>query len=105
MYHGFDWYGRTLEVREVSLFLSNLKQVLISDLFRIVMLASPDLEGSVEDSVVLPEGLVVVVSVEEDYEVVSVVVFHRRVVAEISLIKSFTPTILVLINRLLQVVG
>ena len=21
MYHGFDWYGRTLEVREVSLFI------------------------------------------------------------------------------------
>ena len=70
------------------------------------MLASPDLEGSVEVSVVLLEVLVdVVVSVEEVYEVDSVVVFHRRVVAEISLIKSFTPTILVLINRLLLVVG
>ena len=69
------------------------------------MLVSPELEASVEVSVVRLEVLVVVVFVEEDYEVVSVVVFHRRVVAEISLIKSFTPTILVLINRLLQVVG
>lgn len=69
------------------------------------MLVFPDLEGSVEGSVALLEALVVVVvSVEEDYEVVSVVVFHRRVVVEISLIKSFTPTILVLINRLLPVV-
>ena len=69
------------------------------------MLVFPDLVGSVEGSVALLEALVlVVVSVEEDYEVVSVVVFHRRVVAEISLIKSFTPTILVLINRLLLVV-
>ena len=69
------------------------------------MLVSPDLEVSVEVFVVPPEVLVVVVSVEEDYEEDSVVVFHRRVVAEISLIKSFTPTILVLINRLLLVVG
>ena len=69
------------------------------------MLVFPDLVGSVVGSVALLEALVlVVVSVEEDYEVVSVVVFHRRVVAEISLIKSFTPTILVLINRLLLVV-
>ena len=63
------------------------------------MLVFPDLEASVEASVGL-EVLVVVVSVEEVYEVVSVVVFHRRVVAEISLIKNFTPTILVLTNRL-----
>ena len=69
------------------------------------MLVFPDLEGSVEVSVALLEDLVLaVVSVEEDYEVVSVVVFHRRVVVEISLIKSFTPTILVLTNRLLLVV-
>ena len=68
------------------------------------MLVFPDLEASVEASVELLELLVVVVTVEEDYEVVSVVVFHRRVVAEISLIKNFTPTILVLTNRLLLVV-
>ena len=51
----------------------------------------------------LLEVLIVVVSVEV-YEV-SVVVLHRRVVAEISLIKNFTPTILVLTNRLLLVAG
>ena len=64
----------------------------------------PDLEVSVEASVGLLEVLVVVVSVEEVYGVVSVAVFHRRVVAEISLIKNFTPTILVLTNRLPPVV-
>ena len=69
------------------------------------MLVFPDLEASVEASVVLLEGLFVVVTVEEDYEEDSVVVFHRRVVAEISLIKNFTPTILVLTNRLPLVVG
>jgi hypothetical protein len=69
------------------------------------MLVSPGLEDSVEGFVGLLEVLAVVVSAEEDYVVVSVVVFHRRVVAEISLIKSFTPTILVLINRLLLVEG
>ena len=80
-------------------------QILFSDLFRIVMLVFPDLVVSVEVSVALLEVLVAVVSVEEVYEVVSVVVFHRRVVAEISLIKNCTPTILVLTNRLLLVVG
>lgn len=69
------------------------------------MLVFPDLEVSVEVSVELLELLVVVVSVGEDYEVVSVVVFHRRVVAEISLIRNCTPTILVLTNRLPLVVG
>ena len=69
------------------------------------MLVFPGLEVSGEVSVEPPEVLVVVVSGEEDYEVVSVVVFHRRVVAEISLIKNCTPTILVLINRLPLVVG
>lgn len=68
------------------------------------MLGFPVLEVSAAVSVALLEVLVVVVSVEEDYEVVSVVVFHRRVVAEISLIRNFTPTILVLTNRLLLVV-
>jgi hypothetical protein len=68
------------------------------------MLVFPGLEVSVAVSVALLEVLVVVDSVEEDYEAVSAVVFHRRVVAEISLIKSFTPTILVLTNRLLLVV-
>lgn len=68
------------------------------------MLVFPDLEVSVEVSVGLLGVLVVVVSVEEDCGVVSVVVFHRRVVAEIFLIKNFTPTILVLTNRLPLVV-
>jgi hypothetical protein len=79
-------------------------QISIYDFSRIVMLVFLDLEVFVEVSVVLLEVLVVVVSVEEDYEVVSVVVFHRRVVAEISLIRNFTPTILVLTNRLLLLV-
>ena len=58
------------------------------------------LEVSVEVSVELLEVLVVVGSVEEVCEVDSVVVTRRRVVAEISLIRNFTPTILVLTNRL-----
>ena len=66
------------------------------------MLAFLDLEVSVAVSVA--ELLEVFVVSVEDYEVVSVVVFHRRVVAEISLIKNFTPTILVLTNRLPLVV-
>ena len=64
----------------------------------------PAPEATVEGFVELLEVLVVVVSVGEDYGVVSVVVFHRRVVAEIFLIKNFTPTILVLTNRLPLVV-
>jgi hypothetical protein len=68
--------------------------------FRIVVLVCPDLEASVE----LLKVLVMVVSVKVVYEVASMVVFHRQVVAEISLIKNFTLTILVLTNRQLLAV-
>jgi hypothetical protein len=69
------------------------------------MLVSRDLAVSVEVSVELLEVLVVVVFVEEVCEVVSVVVFRRRVVVGISPIRNSTPTILVLTNRLPLAVG
>lgn len=39
MYNGFDWYGRTLEVREVSLHLWGLPCLTDSQYYRIGMLA------------------------------------------------------------------
>jgi hypothetical protein len=68
------------------------------------MLVFLDLEASVEVSAGLLEGLVVVVSVVEACEEACVVAFLRRVVAEISLTRNFTPTILVLTNQLPLVV-
>ena len=99
MYHGFDWYGRTLEVREAS----NLKELNPSRAnisHRIGMLVCLDPEqASVEVSVAQFAAVSVVGVLEVDSEVATEVDFQdRRVLVEISP-KIFMPTTLVLINR------
>jgi hypothetical protein len=101
MYHGFDWYGRTLEVREVcTKFVSSFGG--LSLLNRIGLLASVEAEVSVEVSAEAFVGSVVgAADLEVDLEVDSGVDMQdRRVQDVIFLIRIFTPTILVLISRL-----
>jgi hypothetical protein len=104
MYHGFDWYGRTLEVREVCpKSASSFCGGFLSRLDRIALLALvAEEEASVGASAVVSEDSVVVeVDLEADLEVDSGVDLQdRRVQDVIFLIRIFTPTILVLISRL-----
>ena len=103
MYNGFDWYGRTLEVREVSVAADRKVHTLMS----IVRTAMPGFRVQVATAVHSVVGCVVVSEVvsEAASEVVSGEASQdRRVLAEISLSRIFTPIILVLINNRLLVV-
>lgn len=113
MYHGFDWYGRTLEVREVGRHVASISSSLMP-LYRIGMLASQVQEASVEDYVA---ALVVwgdvdcgVVSEEASVEVaeavaVVAVVLGMRVLVATSQTRIFTPITPVQINRLHLLLG
>jgi hypothetical protein len=115
MYHGFDWYGRTLEVREVGRHVASISSSLMP-LYRIGMLASQVQEASVEDYVA---ALVVwgdvdcgVVSEEAsvaEAEAVAVavaaVVLGMGVLVATSQTRIFTPITPVQINRLHLLLG
>lgn len=105
MYHGFDWYGRTLEVREVGVFLLASSICMTHQLFRRTdMLAFQALERSVVVSVV---HLAVSEECAVDSEVASVVASMVAVVVvvpvAISPTRSSTQTIMALTRPALLV--
>jgi hypothetical protein len=107
MYHGFDWYGRLLEVREVSIFLLTL----VLQLTFGVRTASLAFQAQVHFVEVAGVSVVAcevsgVASEEVSEEVSAEVLADRRVQqAVIFQIRIFTQIILALINRQLHQLG
>ena len=105
MYHGYEWYGRTLEVREVcALFFTCLRRIRvihIYSIFRIDTRVSLDQVLSVEDSEV---DLAVSVADFGVQDSVVVIVVGSIVVQEVvHLIKTYMPIILVQMLRVVLV--
>jgi hypothetical protein len=97
MYNGFDWYGRTLEVREVRKMISLQRSAIELGFFRIVM---QDSQALVHIVGVFAEFVVHEV---EDSVVDCVADSAEDLVAqppaETSLVKTYTPIIQVLIKQ------
>ena len=105
MYHGYEWYGRTLEVREVCApFFTCLRRIRVIhmySIFRIDTRVSLDQVLSVEDSEV---DLAVSVADFGVQDSVVVIVVGSIVVQEVvHLIKTYMPIILVQMLRVVLV--
>ena len=110
MYNGFDWYGRTLEVREVSMaqiekrlhiLISNVRTAMPGFRVQVATAVHSVVAYVVASEVVASEAVAAASEVASGGDSQD----RRRVLAEISLNRIFTPIILVLINnsRLLAV--